>query len=586
MVNLQKTYRQWGKVYLSFCTLILCLILISTVAQAAQITVRIDQDRVLANESFKLIFETKGSVDGDPDFSPLKKNFDILGQNQSSSFQLINGKGHRSTSWILNVIPKETGKFTIPAIKFGGSSSKPVTLLVSKDPAPSTKKNQLDSDMFLLVEADTKNPYVQAQVVITLRFFRAINIASATMTKPNFGGGEVVVESLGKGRQYDTQRNDRTYRVEEHRYLMFPQKSGELTLNPIHLKAQIGGSNQVFGNLFNDPFGRQRSSTKRISSNSLNFDVQAIPKIFRNKRWLPAHEVIISQKWSQNPSQFIVGEPITRTINLMADGIPAKQLPTITKHETKGLKQYTDKAEFSDQEETTGIVGVLSQKNAIIPTTPGKYKLYAIEIPWWDVDENKLKIARLKEKTITVQPAINTQTNTTKPLQQAINLPAPPQTTNLDNTTNIQKTPQPFSWLHLVLGFGWFITTLAWWFHHRSWQKKAAVQFTKTEKKSDKNILKLLKASSLDNRPTETRRLLLQWADVMWPEMNNPSMATIRTQVQPPMQEELKKLEQTLFAKEPQPWEGAKLWNEIKAYKKGDNNGRGKEQAGELSPLY
>ncbi|MBF0444112.1 MAG: protein BatD [Magnetococcales bacterium] len=590
MVNWQKKQRGWQKIYLSLWTVLLCLILVITVAQAAEITVQVDQSRVLANESFKLIFETKGSVDGEPDFSPLKKDFDILSQNQSSSFQFINGEGRRSTSWILNLIPKETGKFTIPAIKFGSSSSKPVTLLVSNDPAPATKKSQLDSDMFLLLEADTKKPYVQAQVVITLRFYRAINIASGTMTKPDFSGGEVVVESLGKGRQYDTKRHDRTYRVEEYRYLMFPQKSGKLTLKPIRLTAQIGGTNQVFGNLFNDPFGRQRSSTKRISSNSLSFDVQAIPQIFHNKRWLPAHEVIISQKWSQDPSQFIVDEPITRTINLMADGIPAKQLPKIVKHETPGLKQYTDKADFSDQEELTGIVGVLQQKNAIIPTTPGKYKLAAIEIPWWDVDEDKLKIARLKEEVFTVQPAINnnqTHTAQPQPIQQAVNAPTTqPQTTIIDNTTDSQKIPQAYLWLSLFFGCGWFLTVLAWWLHYRSWQKNITDGFSKAPKKTDKNILKQLKTSSLDNRPTETRRLLLQWANEIWPDLNNPSMAKIRNLVQPTLREELEKLEQTLFAKEPQPWNGAKLWQEIKAFKKGNDKGRGKEQNGQLSPLY
>ncbi|MBF0193678.1 MAG: protein BatD [Magnetococcales bacterium] len=586
MVNWQKQYKQWGKLYFSLWIIVLCFALISTTAEAANITVKVDQSRVLANESFKLIFETKDSVDGEPDFSPLKKDFDIISQNQSSSYQFINGEGHRSTSWIINLMPKKTGKFIIPAIKFGSSSSKQATLIVKKDLAQSTKKNQLDSDMFLLVNADTKTPYVQAQVVITLRFYRAINIASATMTKPDFSGGEVVVESLGKGRQYDTKRNDRTYRVDEHRYLMFPQKSGKLTLNPIHLTIQIGGSNQVFGNLFNDPFGRQRSSIKRLSSNPLTFEVQGIPKGLHKKRWLPAHEVIISQKWSQNPSEFIVGEPITRTINLMADGIPAKQLPNFAKQKTAGLKQYLDKAEYKDQLEITGVVGLLRQKNAIIPTSPGEYKLPAIEVPWWDVDENKLKTARLDEEIFTVKPAINNNTTQPQPVQQVIAPPTPSQTTTIGNQPNLQHTPQNFYWLNIVLGCGWFITALAWWLHHRTWQNKPIVEVAKPNEKSDKKILKLLKASALDNQPTQTRRLFMQWANEIWPELSNPSMAQIRNLVEAPMQVELEKLEQCLFAKEPQPWEGAKLWSEIKAFKKGHKKGRNKEQNGQLSPLY
>ncbi|MBF0379510.1 MAG: protein BatD [Magnetococcales bacterium] len=589
MVNWHNKQKSIIKSYFAFCLSLLSILLVSTTAIAAQITVSIDQDQVLVSESFKLIFEAKGSVDGEPDFSPLKKSFDILGQNKSTSYQFINGSGHSSTSWTVNLIPREAGKFTIPAIKFGSSTSKPITLIVNKDPTPTSSKGQFDSDMFLLVEADTHKPYVQAQVVITLRFYRAIKIVGATMTKPNFSGGEVVFESLGQGRQYDTNRNNRKYRVEEHRYIMFPQKSGELKLTPIHLKAQIGGSNQVFGNLFNDPFGRQRSSVKRISSNTLKFDVQAIPKSFTHKRWLAAHEVIISQKWSQDPAQFIVGEPITRTINLMADGIPAKQLPKFSKQKTTGLKQYTDKAEHSDQVELTGIVGVLRQKNAIIPTSPGTYKLAAIEIPWWDVDEDKLKIARLHEQTITVQPAVNSNQPAKSqqlPLPESSTPPTTLPTTTVTPAAEMQHTTQPYPWLAVVFGVGWFLTALAWWFHHRSWQKNVLSKVSKTVKEIDTNILKKLKASSLDNRPSETRRLLMQWASQTWPDLNSPSMAKICELVQPSMATELEKLEQTLYAKEPIPWDGAKLWSEIKGFKKTKSDTKSKKHSGELSPLY
>ena len=583
--------KKWGfgfLLLLSIGVMFLSLPLLSAASHAADIELRADRTPVAVNESFQLFFETSGDVDGDPDFSPLKQNFDILGKKQSSNYQFINGNRSQSISWVLTLMPKKAGEVVIPAISFGSSTSRPTSIAVTKEKPITLSAKDKNPNIFLNVETDISNPYIQAQVVLTVRFFRAITITSANMTPPTFEGGEVVIETLGKGRQYKTQKNNRTFIVDEKRYAVFPQESGKLTLKPIQLTAKIGGGNQIFGTIFNDPFARQRSSIRRVSSQPITLQVQPIPDSFKGKRWLPAHELILTEKWSKSPTKFIVGEPITRSTIMMADGIPAKQLPEIPIQETKGLKQYTDRAEVSDQVELSGIVGILRQKNAIIPTTSSQYELAAIEIPWWDVDEDILKIARLPAITFAATPVPGAkQTTNPSPLPAPQPLPAPaPNLTERPETISPSPTqPPPYQlpWLSMLLGAGWLITALAWWWKQRrhksnTYQEKAVKNVTKT--------LKQLKKHAIGNSAPETRRLLIQWGGEQWPEIINLGIDDISSRVSPAMQEELKQLNRALFAKENSTWQGETLWQEIEKHHKNGKKQPKNQGSENLVPLY
>ena len=66
--------------------------LICVNSQAATITVTTDRASVGLNESFMMTFESDSSVDSDPDFSPLNKDFQILSRNSSSNLSIVNGK--------------------------------------------------------------------------------------------------------------------------------------------------------------------------------------------------------------------------------------------------------------------------------------------------------------------------------------------------------------------------------------------------------------------------------------------------------------------------------------------------------------
>ncbi|MBF0164975.1 MAG: protein BatD, partial [Magnetococcales bacterium] len=407
--------------------------------EAAEIQVRASRDPLVMGESFSLIFSTAENPDGDPDFSTLKRDFDILDQNKSNHFQFINGHKSHSVTWTLELLPKKAGEIPIPAIAFGKDRSAPRTLKVLSTPAPTREQAGRDeSDLRLEAEWSGKSVHPQEQIILTLRFLNAVPISGATLQEPKVESGEALIEKLGEDQAYETTRDQRRFIVTERRYALFPQKSGTLTIGPIPLTAHLPGTDggsSLLREFFNDPFiknfplGPGRSGkTVRLTTEATTIEVKPIPAGWRGGPWLPVHRLELSENWSPEPPRFQVGEPVTRTITLQADGATAAQLPEPTVTIPPSIKSYPDKPRLEDQKLVTGIIGKSTSKIALIPATPGEITLPAIEIPWWNSDQDRMETARLPERRITVLPAAATKPDghATQPAPRADTTTQPP----------------------------------------------------------------------------------------------------------------------------------------------------------------
>ena len=171
----------YNKSKFSLLSLVFFVFSIQTVL-AVEIKTTIDRNPVSINESFQIIFTATESPDDDPDFSPLEKDFEILNQSHRSNSSWINGQSTESIQWILNVMAKQTGNQLISPITFGKDVSQPATILVTKSSTPGNSNK--NDDLFLEVEISPESPYVQSQVLYTLRLFRRVQIAQASLNEP------------------------------------------------------------------------------------------------------------------------------------------------------------------------------------------------------------------------------------------------------------------------------------------------------------------------------------------------------------------------------------------------------------------
>jgi hypothetical protein len=536
------------------------LLFLSSVNSFAEIKVYSDRNPIGLNESFKLIFKSTDSSVDSPDFSPLEQNFEILSQNQGTQIQIINGQQNSTKQWTLTLMPKRAGKLMIPEIEFGQEYSKPSVITVKEQNKTSENTQQ---SMFLEVEATPETPYVQSQVIYTIRLFYALNLQSGSMSEPSFSGGEVLVKKIGEDRQYQTIRDNKRFGVIERKYALFPQQSGNISIEPINFKAQVienNGRSSAFDNFFYQP----KTHIKRLLSKSIKLEVKPIPSNFKGKNWLPTKNLSLTDSFAQQLPEFKVGEPVTRTLTLAANGLTVGQLPELMNH-TNQLKQYTDQPKLDEKMTYNGINSIRQEKIAIIPSKAGEYTLPAIEIPWWNTETDKMEILKLPAHTIKVAEA-----TTIQPQPVITQTPAPEISHSVSENTNNDY----YKWLTFIFAFAWIVTLIA--FFMKKTNKKTQAKPEKPE--NTRTELKKLKQACKNNNAQQAKQAILIWAKAN-------SLGEFSRHCAEPLQAEILELNTFLYGKTGEEWQGMKLWNMFNAHQPKKLKQKQSNEDG-LEPLY
>lgn len=526
------------------------LLLFSPFVQA-EISVSVDRNPVVADESFQLIFESDEKVKAEPDFRPLNKDFTILNTGRRSNTQIINGDFKQSQQWILNVIAKKTGLIQIPSIRFGDVFSQPYQVKVDAT-APPKVGNKLE-DIFLEAEVNKKSPYVQEQIIYTIKLYRAVQTSNASLSEPAISGDQAVITKLGEDKSFETRIKGKRYVVVQRQYAIFPQSSGSLKIEPIVFQGQTGSSS-FFGI---DPFGPQpKSIAKR--SNSIELDIQAIPDSFTGETWLPASQINIQEQWSVDPSQLKQGEATTRTVIMTANGLASSHLPAIESVLPDSLKQYPDQPEFNENFDQDRFVSERREKMAIIPTQSGNVTLPAIRIPWWNTTTNKMEVAELPERTLYIEASELIQAEDSQQIEVTQQSNA-----NSEKDTQIAKQLSAdvttgsggsyWKWVSLILFLLWLVTLLLFWKSRGRFNKKERIAIVEPTKRQ---ALKQIERACNNNDAQQAKTAILEWARGVWPKERINSLDAVKPYGNTELASMLDELNNFLYGKKQQAWDG------------------------------
>ncbi len=566
---------------MNYKSLIALSLLLFSKLLLAEIIIKVDRDPIVIDESFHLIFESERRVDAKPDFSSLTNAFSVLDTRHRSSTQISNGKINYLQTWIATLIPNKIGTINIPSIRFGKEVSKPFSINI----IARSKSNQADiiDDVFVNVEVNTNTPYVQAQLIYTVRLYIAKQIifANASLGEIKVIDSEPVIKKLGEDRNFETQRNGKNYRVIERQFVIFPQNSGPMTIQPLIFKGQTRGATDFFSF---DQSNKSVSIVKRSKAVELN--VKPIPDSFTGDTWLPAKQLSIEEQWSIDPSKLKQGEATTRTLTLKASGLASSHLPEIKSELPSTLKQYPDQPEFNESSNENGYIGFRRDKVAIIPIEEGVYTLPSISIPWWNTNLDKMEIAKLPGSYIQIESntaalPINPAVEQQKTINEGeVTDLTDNKKTNLTPTTSnrIESIWKSMSLLSLVL---WLLTLIFFWRSNHS----HFVDDTKDEVNlSQRKYMKKIKDACKSNDPKLTQQALLDWARLNWPDKNINNLNLLKKYSNESFKLKLDELNICLYGSLISEWDGTSFLNlfESQSYdKKKLKNSKGK-----LEPLY
>lgn len=361
-------------------------------ARATGVRAFLDRDTARLGETVTLNVESDGAGSNAPDFGGLARDFDVRGRSSSRDVSIVDGHAATRTLWAVALQPKHAGTLTIPALEVDGERTQPLTLTVL--PAPAGAEGQAGDAVFVESSVEPIAPYVNQQVLYTLRLYYAPNLTDGDLDEPHADG--VDVRRLGDDRHYTAERAGRMYHVVERRYALLPRKAGTLTIPGIGFRGRALALDN--GAFFAD------SQPVAARSQALEIDVRS-PPADAPRPWLPAQSLSLEAEGWPADGRLRVGEPLTLTLTLKATGLPFEALPTLTLPTLDGAEVYPDKPQDGTRDDGHWLVGTRVRKFAIVPTHAGTLAMPAITVQWWDAQHDRAALARISARSLRVLPA-------------------------------------------------------------------------------------------------------------------------------------------------------------------------------------
>ena len=580
---------------LSSVLCVLCVLGFSLPAQA-EVSARLDRVSVGSGETVQLLLQHEGRTSKDPDLSPLQQDFEVLGTSRGSSMQFSNGDFSAQVQLRITLSPKRSGKLPVPALEWDGERTPALTLTVGAGSSGSTASATQSAPVFVTATVDKQQPYVQSAVVLTVQVHTDQPLYQASLDLPK--SDELLVQTLGEDQQSRETRDGREFQVITRRYLLFPQRSGALTLDGVVLDAQVADRSRgsAMDSLFgNSPLAGMMGASRplRVRSEPIALDVRPRPAAAAGGTWLPARNLSLDEEWRPDGARVHVGEPITRHMRLSAEGLIAEQLPDLAQLMTlpDGLKAYPDQAQTANDLQSGTLVGRREQDVAIIASRPGRYRLPELRLKWWDIMRDELREVVLPEHTLDILPAagaIPGAPEVSVPQPQAVqdsDQLAPPPSPEPSDGTPSPTAGGLWFWLSMLFAALWLLTLGAWVVRSRGGrsgpQPSPPMPAGRTSAAASRKAFR--DACRADDAPA-ARRQLLAWAQAHWPQNPPAGLNALAARLDDAQQKQLlQALDRAVYAGAS--WQGAALERALKALP-GESPSAGEPSKPQLAGLY
>lgn len=499
-----------------FINFILFLTL-SAHATVTNIVASVDKNPVMIDESLQLIITATGDVDNtDLDLSALDKDFNRRGTSISRSTQMINFNTTKTTTWTTLLLPRSTGRFTIPAFTIDGQSTQAFDVLVVP---VSSGQGQQARQFYVTAEVDKSEVYLQQQIKYTVKIHMAGEIQRGSLQSPELAGA--VIKQLGEDKEYQDLQNGVRYRVIERTFAIIPQSSGSFSINgPLFQGEVLTDSRQGFG-FFN------RTKSINRSGPRLEINVKPIPANY-TEHWLPSEFVQLNEEWQGDADNFVVGEPITRTLTLTAAGLVEEQLPEILANYPPQFKTYPDQASTATVDQNNILFAQRVENIAVIPNEPGTFVLPEVSVPWFNVLTEKTEYAKLPARSVTVVASTNSDIAQTAPIQlesQNDTSPAIPAEQPTVVAASSQQKLDALHWILISINL-LMMAVIVVLVLTRSKAKQASQSpyRHRTENEDELNAWQALQASIKNNRMRAIQTDLLKWLKLITGEAQNSAV--------------------------------------------------------------
>ena len=373
------------------------------------------------SEQFRLVFSINKKTDqftppGLPDFNVLMGP--STSYNQSSS--VINGKLSQTISYTYTYIlqAKSAGKFTISAARviIDGKSyeSQPLKIEVLSgssgessglEETTTTPQGIGNEDLFVRLIVDKREIFQGDRITATIKIYSRVNLSGFEDVRyPDFAGflredietpplQSLERESM-KGQIYGTGVLSR--------FVLFPQKSGELVIDPVEITALVQQrvSSQSSRSFFDDFFDSYQTLRKDISSPAIKIKVKPLPVGIP-----PSFSGAVGSfkmEASLDKNEVLTNEAVTFRIKVSGQGnVKLIQAPGIDF--PLDFESYDPKVTSNIKSSMSGTSGSKTFEYLMIPRFAGKFRIPPVQLSYFDPVEVRYKTLHSGEFQITVE---------------------------------------------------------------------------------------------------------------------------------------------------------------------------------------
>ena len=521
----------------------------------------VDNNPVRVGDMFNLHIEAKNvNVTEKPDIKGIK-GLQVINRSEQNQTSIVGNKITRIVKWTYVLLAPSPGKYQIPSLKVGKEYTNPIFLEVVE-----TQKNRQNEIVRLDLSLSSKKVYPQQQIIIKLKIIRnGMQLVNESITPFELTG--IQIEKI-KETSYQKVNKGKKQLITEILYVGIPKRSGNIVIPQIRYQGdEINGVN--LGSIFQKFGSYSQNRGRRIFSASepQTIEVLPIPDGITDW-WLPVNKLELEEKWDTDTQVFMLGEPITRTITIYADGAYADQIPELKIKFPEKIKSYSDQPILKTEKTVEGLKGIRIEKFALIPNSVGEIKLPEISVDWWDVDKGELRTSVISEKIINVLPSsysikpesANTKTNEKN--NKDVNI-------NLRESKLINKDILIWKIISVFFALIWIITILLWYFN-----KKEKIELIKNndDENRDKKSTSLreatnrLKKEVKSGTPETLKQALIIWSSSLWKENPPKGLEQIAERL-PELADGINKLNSLLYSNSPKKYTMVDLQNEFVEFK-------------------
>ena len=376
--------------------------------EAITFEVKLSKNRLGINERLRVDFEM--NKDGDnftpPDFEGFRV---LMGPSQSISSSWINGVRSYSKTYSYTLAPTSRGKFTIKqaTITIDGkvykslSKNVEVTAAVDKPNDQMSVEDFADDNLHLIAEVSKTSPYLNEAISVVYKLYVSptINVSNfRPLDNPkynNFWSQDMPFT------RYDVQNG--TYEGKAYRYVvlkrvvLYPQKSGELTIEPLSLDVTLEvptNKRDFFGGRIYTQTNKTVSAGKRVIS------VKPLPTEGKPSDFGGA---VGSFEFSVSTSKTTLNASESLQATIMVKGNGNLKLFQLPEPSLPGALEVYE-PEFNEEVRTTlsGMKGKVSNNYTIVPSFRGKYPIPSISFSYFDPELEMYKSVASDEIMINV----------------------------------------------------------------------------------------------------------------------------------------------------------------------------------------